>query len=516
MPWPVSFQWSGDQPSPTLSPFQVIHPRWLSAVRLHERRSDHSWALEEDPGELPTGWYSQQWNGIREALGEIWSGQRRLRPQPSLPPVIGLWRQSGRRDRCEHSTVSLAFQRCPVDGSTHVVVVVDRGKQSFLVQAKTTSEISWNDDWIEWAWRWPSIETPGTSSQCSRRTAPRNVVERTELDQRTEHEVPQSRSKSPENGETVAWKRWIPSLSGSKGKAVCGAGNWRRAFCVFQVNEGYFCLKTVFQYLDPTQTHSITKHQLIAALNQFDISIHMRNVDPFLKRWESLWFARRWWIVVVLGTISADRDRTRMTSRSITTPFSSIFRIVRTRVFSPVHWVPSARTSKCPGNVLWSAPMVSLVRLKIERRTTPVQYNRKRNYRSTASSISLADCCFQVSAVWLHRIEPRLSLRRFISSDLDDLCPEEELFLILRKELGLADSYQFPGKQKNEVYHLLNCQDQLKKKRQLPYKRLLHFLSKTFVETSMPIEKPCNSSAVFLEPFRYPKNAASRRKKSLP
>lgn len=80
-----------------------------------------------------------------------------------------------------------------------------------------------------------------------------------------------------------------------------------------------------------------------------------------------------------------------------------------------------------------------------------------------------------------------LFIGRFISSDLDDLCPEEELFLILKKELGLPDQYHFTGKQKNEVYTLLNCQDQLKKKRQLPYKRLLHFLSKTFVDAFLSI-----------------------------
>jgi hypothetical protein len=65
--------------------------------------------------------------------------------------------------------------------------------------------------------------------------------------------------------------------------------------------------------------------------------------------------------------------------------------------------------------------------------------------------------------------------------DIDDLCPEKEFFLILKKELSIADNYQFTEKQKNELYTLFNCNDNMKQKRQLPYKRLLYFLSKTFV-----------------------------------
>lgn len=68
---------------------------------------------------------------------------------------------------------------------------------------------------------------------------------------------------------------------------------------------------------------------------------------------------------------------------------------------------------------------------------------------------------------------------RYISNDIDDLCPEKELFLILKKELNIADSYRFTEKQKNEVYNLLNCTGELKQKRLLPYKRLLYYLTKT-------------------------------------
>ena len=70
---------------------------------------------------------------------------------------------------------------------------------------------------------------------------------------------------------------------------------------------------------------------------------------------------------------------------------------------------------------------------------------------------------------------------RFISIDIDDLCPEKELFLILKKELAIPDNYRFSEKQKNEVYTLLNCTDSMKQKQQLPYKRLLNILSKTLV-----------------------------------
>ena len=73
-------------------------------------------------------------------------------------------------------------------------------------------------------------------------------------------------------------------------------------------------------------------------------------------------------------------------------------------------------------------------------------------------------------------------IHRFISNDVDDLCPQKEVFLILKKELSIADDYRFTDKQKNEVYNLLNCTDTMRQKRQIPYKRLLQVLSKTFVE----------------------------------
>ena len=67
---------------------------------------------------------------------------------------------------------------------------------------------------------------------------------------------------------------------------------------------------------------------------------------------------------------------------------------------------------------------------------------------------------------------------RHIAGDVDDLCQEDDLFAVLKRELNLSDNFQFSSKQKNEVYVLLHCSDKQKHKRQLPYKRLLHFLSK--------------------------------------
>jgi hypothetical protein len=71
---------------------------------------------------------------------------------------------------------------------------------------------------------------------------------------------------------------------------------------------------------------------------------------------------------------------------------------------------------------------------------------------------------------------------RYISPDNDDLCSEKELFLMLKKELDISDSYRFTDKQKDEVYNLLNCNDDMREKRQLPYKRLLYLLIKTLVQ----------------------------------
>jgi len=73
-------------------------------------------------------------------------------------------------------------------------------------------------------------------------------------------------------------------------------------------------------------------------------------------------------------------------------------------------------------------------------------------------------------------------LKRYISSTIDDLCPENEFFIILKKELSIPDNYRFTDKQKNEIYVLLNTTDEMKEKKQLPYKRILYYLSKVYVD----------------------------------
>ena len=99
---------------------------------------------------------------------------------------------------------------------------------------------------------------------------------------------------------------------------------------------------------------------------------------------------------------------------------------------------------------------------------------------------------------------------RFISADVDDLCPEKEVFLILKKELCIADDYRFPDKQKNEIYNLLTCTEIMRQKRQLPYKRLLQVLSKTCVTNLLD----SNDQLLFvvLDQFKSRKNDLLNRR----
>ncbi|CAF4385656.1 unnamed protein product, partial [Adineta steineri] len=50
------------------------------------------------------------------------------------------------------------------------------------------------------------------------------------------------------------------------------------------VNEGYYWLKEIFSLLDPNRTNLVTKEQLIATLNQFDIPVSHNNIDQFLQK----------------------------------------------------------------------------------------------------------------------------------------------------------------------------------------------------------------------------------------
>ncbi|CAF2265210.1 unnamed protein product [Rotaria magnacalcarata] len=195
-----------------------------------------------------------------------------------------------------------------------------------------------------------------------------------------------------------------------------------------KVNEGYFCLKTVFTYLDSNQTNYINKEQLIAALNQFDIPITLENIGSFLQKHR----------YPILKTINGEN----------VIDYSAFLKYFQDRSDSS-----------------FLAQTLNIFR---KEKAIPA--------KSEFSNIENGVIDL------LHHVFLSLTAAfKYISSDIEDLCPENELFLILKKELGIADSYRFTDKQKNELYTLLNCTDHMKHKRQLPYKRLLYFLSKTTI-----------------------------------
>ncbi|CAF3598885.1 unnamed protein product [Rotaria sp. Silwood1] len=199
-----------------------------------------------------------------------------------------------------------------------------------------------------------------------------------------------------------------------------------------KVNEGYFCLKTVFAYLDSNQTNFISKQQLIAALNQFDIPLSLDNIDQFLQKHHC--------------TTSKTINNENMID------YNAFLKYFQDRSES-------------------SFLAHSLNIFTKEKSITP---------KSDFSNIENG-----IIDLLHHGFLSLTAAFKYISNDIDDLCPERELFIILKKELGIADNYRFTEKQKNEVYNLLNCTDTMKQKRQLPYKRLLYFLSKM----TIPINK---------------------------
>ncbi|CAF4296416.1 unnamed protein product [Rotaria socialis] len=195
-----------------------------------------------------------------------------------------------------------------------------------------------------------------------------------------------------------------------------------------KVNEGYFCLKTVFAYLDSNQTNYINKEQFIAALNQFDIPITLENIDSFLRKHRH----------TILKTINGEN----------VIDYSAFLKYFQDR-----------------SDASFLAQTLNIFR-KEKAIPTKSEFSNIEN-----GVIDL-----------LHHVFLSLTAAfKYISNDIEDLCPEHELFLILKKELGIADSYRFTDKQKNELYTLLNCTDHMKHKQQLPYKRLLYFLSKTTI-----------------------------------
>ncbi|CAF3862527.1 unnamed protein product [Rotaria sordida] len=202
-----------------------------------------------------------------------------------------------------------------------------------------------------------------------------------------------------------------------------------------KVNEGYFCLKTVFSYLDSNQTNFITKQQLIVALHQFDIPLTLDNIDQFLQKHHCITTKtiNNETMIDYNGFLKYFQDRSE-----------SSFLAHTLNIFS-----------------------------KEKSITTKSDFNNIEN--------GIIDL--------LHHVFLSLTAAfKYISNDIDDLCPEKELFIILKKELNIADNYRFTEKQKNEVYNLLNCTDAMKQKRQLPYKRLLYLFSKT----TIPINKERN------------------------
>ncbi|CAF3894484.1 unnamed protein product [Rotaria sp. Silwood2] len=199
-----------------------------------------------------------------------------------------------------------------------------------------------------------------------------------------------------------------------------------------KVNEGYFCLKTVFSYLDSNQTNFITKQQLIAALNQFDIPISLDNINQFLQKHHC--------------TTSKTINNENMID------YNAFLKYFQDRSESSF--------------------LAHTLNIFTKEKSTTL----KSDFNNIENGI----------IDLLHHVFLSLTAAfKYISNDIDDLCPERELFLILKKELSIADNYRFTDKQKNEVYNLLNCTDTMKQKRQLPYKRLLYFLSKT----TIPINK---------------------------
>ncbi|CAF3617577.1 unnamed protein product [Rotaria sp. Silwood1] len=184
-----------------------------------------------------------------------------------------------------------------------------------------------------------------------------------------------------------------------------------------KVNEGYFCLKTVFAYLDSNQTNFISKQQLIAALNQFDIPLSLDNIDQFLQKHHC--------------TTSKTINNENMID------YNAFLKYFQDRSES-------------------SFLAHSLNIFTKEKSITP---------KSDFSNIENG-----IIDLLHHGFLSLTAAFKYISNDIDDLCPERELFIILKKELGIADNYRFTEKQKNEVYNLLNCTDTMKQKRQLPYK----------------------------------------------
>ncbi|CAF1005358.1 unnamed protein product [Adineta ricciae] len=193
-----------------------------------------------------------------------------------------------------------------------------------------------------------------------------------------------------------------------------------------KVNEGYYCLKTIFSYLDPDYTNFITKEQLIAVLHQFDIPLTFENVDQFLQKYHC--------------------KTAKNTNNETIIDYNAFLKYFQDRS-------DSSFLARAVGD------------LKKDKSKIPPS-----NLTEVEDSLIdlLHDTFLSLTAAMIN----------YVSRDNGDLCTEKEFFLVLKKELGIADTYQFTDYQKDEIYNALNCTNDMRQKRHIPYKRFLYLIIK--------------------------------------
>ncbi|UJR31026.1 hypothetical protein I4U23_018535 [Adineta vaga] len=225
-----------------------------------------------------------------------------------------------------------------------------------------------------------------------------------------------------------------------------------------KVNEGYYCLKTIFSYLDPDHTNYITKEQLIAILNQFDIPLSYDNIDEFLQKYHC--------------------KTSKNTNNETVIDYNAFLKYFQDRSDSSF----------------------------LARAVSDLKKPKSKIPQSILTDIEdgiidlLHDTFLSLTSAMIN----------YISKDNGESCTEKEFFLVLKKELGIADSYQFTDYQKDEIYTALNCSNDMRQRRQVPYKRLLYIL----IKTTIPTHKERNNEKKFIEkkseqkPFTPPRNLA--------
>ncbi|CAF1001810.1 unnamed protein product [Didymodactylos carnosus] len=195
-----------------------------------------------------------------------------------------------------------------------------------------------------------------------------------------------------------------------------------------KVNEGYFCLKTVFDYLDSDKTGFVTKQLFIAALNEFDIPISHENLDRFLQKHHYLTNKNNMVDYNIILKYFQDRSGSSFLAQTINS-FSSQQSIMKSE-FSYIE-------------------------------------------------NGLIDL--------MHRIFLSLTAAfKYLSNDSNDLCAEKEFYTIIKKELNINENYSFTNKQKNEICSVLDWHIEMT---QIPYKRFLHYLAKSVELTNQIFDK---------------------------